>query len=209
MSVRLVAGYAFKYEPDWLIEDLRENLSWVDGFVSLNQRDRTDELWSPRSERVAALQSLARDIGAEWMLIMDPDERLEDRAEVVVRALIEHDPKARFTFNFRELFSPTEYRVDGVWGQKTRRRLFHLSQLRAPRMRVDLNIYHLKHIEPGNGALRSRVFQQANYWDNHRLGFEYLADEEGMVLESIPEGRGYRPAYDRPYRFEVPERLLD
>lgn len=205
--MRLVVGYAHKYEPSWLIDDLRENLSWVDGFVSLDQTDRVDELWSPRAERVRALQDLGRKVGGEWMMIIDPDERLEDDAEARIRELIDGDPKRRFTFQFRELFTPTHYRIDGVWGSKTRRRLFHLRQARAPRVLVDLNLYHLKHIEPENRALRARVHKQANTWDNHRLGFDYLADDKGMVLEEIPEGRGFQPAY-RPYRFQVPEELM-
>lgn len=207
--MRLVAGYAHKYEPAWLIEELRENLAWVDGFVTIDQTNRVDELWSVRAERVAELRRLGVEAGAEWMLIMDPDERLEDKAGRVIRKLIRNDPSLRFTFHFKELFTPTAYRTDGIWGRKTRRRLFHLHQPRNPRALIDLNIYHLKHIEEGNGALRARVFEQANTWDNHRLGFDYLADSKGMVLEEISPGRGFTPPYTRPYVFTVPEHLLE
>jgi len=39
---RIIAAFAYRYEPDWLIDDLRENLSWVDGFAELDDRDRSD-----------------------------------------------------------------------------------------------------------------------------------------------------------------------
>jgi len=39
---RIIAAFAYRYEPDWLIDDLREDLSWVDGFTELDDRDRSD-----------------------------------------------------------------------------------------------------------------------------------------------------------------------
>jgi hypothetical protein len=204
---RLVCAYARKYEPQHLVDDLRRNMSWVDGFVELDQRDRTDELWSPRAERVAELRRLAEEAGADWCLIVDPDERMEDDAESYVRWAVGDDPSVRHTFPFKELWTSDEYRVDGVWGLKTRRRLFHLRAPMSARRLAWARIYHLKMIEPANRAVRAAVHGQANTWDNKSLGFDYLAQEEGLVTERVPAGRGYSPPY-RPYRFEVPGELL-
>lgn len=208
MTQRLVCAYAHKYEPPWMIEDLRANLAWVDDFVALDQTDRATELWSRRDERVEQLRQLAVAAGADWCLIMDPDERFERSAEGEIRQAIEGDPTLRYRFPFLELFTPTEYRVDGVWGRKTRRRLFHLRSPMSRRVLLpDARIYHLKMIEPGNRALRARVHTQCNTWDNPNLGFDYLAEDAGAVLEPIPPGRDFQPPY-RPYHFEVPTELL-
>lgn len=206
---RLICAYARKYEPQFMVDDLRTNCAgFVDGFVELDQRDRVDELWSQRSERVAELRRLATEAGADWCLIMDPDERLEDRAGPAIRSVIEEDPGWRYTFPLLELFAPDRYRTDGPWGRKSRRRLFHVREpMKARILLTHVRMYHLKQIEPANRELRARVHKQENTWDNPRLGFDYLADDGGMVLEPVEPGRGYSPPY-RPYHFHVPERLL-
>lgn len=205
---RLICAYARKYEPDFMVDDLRANCGWVDDFVELDQRDRPDELWSRRDERVAELRRLAEVAGADWCLIMDPDERLEHSAEARIRQVIADDPTIRYTFPLLELFTPDLFRTDGPWGRKSRRRLFHLREPMSTRVRLeDVWMFHLKMIEPANRALRARVHNQCNTWDNPGLGFDYLADDRGAVLEPIPAGRGYSPPY-RPYHFTVPEELL-
>ena len=35
---RIIAAFAYRYEPDWMIEQLRQNLSWVDGFAEIGAR---------------------------------------------------------------------------------------------------------------------------------------------------------------------------
>ena len=204
---RLVCAYARKYEPAFMVEDLRTNCGWVDDFVELDQSDRASELWSRRDERVFQLRRLAENAGADWCLIMDPDERLEDGAEQRIREVIAGDPGLRYTFPLLELWTPDTYRTDGTWGRKTRRRLFHLTEPMRRRVLLDdVRMYHLKMIEPANRALRARVHNQCNTWDNPRIGFDYLADEDGLELAPLP-GRGFTPPY-RPYHFEVPEELL-
>lgn len=199
---RIIAAFAYRYEPDWLIDQLRENLSWVDGFAELNDRDRT-EPWRVRSERSAELKRLALEMEPDWIYWTAPDERLEDRAGRVLRRLARR-PHGRYTFALREMWAPDAYRVDGVWGRKRRSRFYRPGWRGAAARPLDLNIYHLKMIEPENRAERQRVHTLANTWDNRRRGFAYMTDERGLRLERIREGRGYSPPY-RPYRFEVPE----
>ena len=105
----IVAAYAFRYEPDWLIEELRENLSWVDGFAALDTRGHKD-VWVPRKERVEGMQALGREMGATWMLHLDPDERLQDGAEETLRKL-SRGSHPRYSLKMCELWTPDKYRV--------------------------------------------------------------------------------------------------
>jgi hypothetical protein len=196
---RIIAAFAYRYEPDWLIEQLRQNLSWVDGFAELDDRDAAG-LWGVRAKRTHRLMEIARAMEPDWILYTAPDERLEDRAAVVLRGLADSDA-TRYALNLREMWTPKQYRVDGVWGRKRRGRFFRPG-VHTETRHVDLNIYHLKMIEPANRAERARVHAIANTWDNKARGFDYMLDERGLRLGRIPAGREYTPAY-RPYVFDV------
>lgn len=205
----IIAGFAYRYEPDWMIDQLRENLYWVDGFVDYDTRDAT-EPWVPATKRTAELYKRARRLAGDrpcWFLQTAPDERFESLAiDESVRWAIDHWPTSRFSFNLRELYTPTAYRVDGIWGKKIRRRLYRLGPggpMGAQPVHLDFNIYHLKMIEPENRRRRAEVFKAHNHWDNKTLGFDYLTDESGLQTEEIPAGRGYDPAY-QTYEFSVP-----
>ena len=119
---RIIAAFAYRYEPDWLIDDLRENLSWVDGFAELNDRDRSD-LWGVRGDRTHRLMRIAMAMEPDWIFYTAPDERLEDRAATVLRRLAERGRHDRYSVRLREMWTPDRYRVDGVWGGKRRGRL--------------------------------------------------------------------------------------
>ena len=196
----IVCTFAFRYEPDWMIDQLYENVGWVDGFATWDTRGHPNP-WIPRKERARVLEEKARRMGADWLLVVSPDERLEPAAEGKLRRLAQK-PHDRYRFRVRELWTPTAYRVDGRWGNKTGEARFYRLGARRPVKTLDLNVYHLKMIDPANRAERVRVHKQWNDYDNRRVGFDYLADETGLALEEIPEGRMYQPPY-RPYRFEV------
>src|SRR5690554_5701090 len=76
-SPKLVAAFCYRYEPDWLIDQLFENLAWVDDFAVVNTRGHPD-VWVPRAERMLLMQREARRLDADWVLHLDPDERFED-----------------------------------------------------------------------------------------------------------------------------------
>ena len=206
----LLVGYAFRYEPDWLISELRENIDWADGFVVYDTRDAA-ETWVPAKQRTRVLYNLAVEWGRTagrkiWFLQTAPDERFEVGAGDVIHDAIAAHPTSRFTFRLRELWTPTAYRVDGVWGSKQRRRLYRLTSggpVGDTTVNLDVNLYHLKMIEPDNRRRRREVFTDHNTWDNRRQGFGYLTDEHGLMLEEIPKGRGFTPPY-RQYDFTVP-----
>ena len=196
---RIVAAFAYRYEPDWLVDQLRENLSWVDAFAELDDRERTG-LWGQRKPRSQELMRIALELEPDWIYWTAPDERLEDRGARLLRRLSD-GPRSRYVFHLREMWTPEEYRVDGVWGRKVRGRFFRPNGRGKARL-VDLNIYHLKMIEPANRQERARVHSIANHWDNRRRGFDYMTDERGLRLERIPDGRGFSPPY-RPYVFDL------
>jgi len=225
-KIKLVALFGIKYEPEWMVDQLIENLSgWVDDFAIFDTRDR-DELWIHEGEYRVALRDKAYAMNADWVLITSPDERWEDNAGDIIRPQIDDNKhKKILEFNLRELYTPTSYRVDGIWGQKVRRRMFPLrsgqqfayQEIQCPSfplgpdyriVRSDVNIYHTKMIEPENRALRAAVFNKLDP-NNRRqvIGYDYLDDESGMVLEEIEDGRNFYPPY-RPFRFEVPEKYL-
>lgn len=198
--MKIVGVFAYRYEPDWMVDQLRENISWVDNVVSWDTRDRS-EVWVPRAERVAVLQRRARKAGADFILHMDVDERLEDNSEGMFRWAADTG-RDRFGIRFLELWNEHQYRIDGVWGRKWRRRFYRVDGTDPTIHHLDVNLYHLKMIDPENRRHRVAVHKAHNTWDNRRRGFDYLLDETDMVLEDIPADRSFSPPY-RPYVFAV------
>lgn len=206
MSIAVI--YCRKYEPQHLVDELRANLAWADCFVERDERSQ-GELWSVRRERNQKLIRQAREESdADWFLLMDPDERMQNGAEDEIREATEGPIGFRYSFPLRELWTPDQYRTDGIWGQKTRRRLFHRTRPAPYRIfKLSSVMYHLKMIEPENRVLRAKVHNRANTWDNKKQGFDYLAEEAGLVLQQVLPHEGYYPPYT-PYKFSVPEELL-
>ena len=154
--------------------------------------------------------------GAEWIIAIDADERLEyefrGRAERVVQRGLSIGLTA-FGVHFRELWdSPLSFRADGIWGRKTQPRFFramadHLFDERpihgakAPLQGkvhgsfpiADLIIYHLRMVHrPDREARRlrnERFDPQARYQPG--IGYAYLTDETGLRLRPVPKRRGY------------------
>lgn len=245
-----MAVFGWKFEPEWLIRDMKRNLApWVDSFAVVDCRWRRSELWINEGHYRQLQRKAARWKRADWVLVTSPDERWEDGAGEIIRPLIDgKKDKVVYKFHLREMWTPTAYRVDKLWGRKLRGRLYpFLPEQRMSTRRIqsgptpiidgsyqvrllDLNIYHLKMIEPENRVLRAEVFEALDpdykhqtrdpaklSWRRRQLdpegvllreGYHYLYNEEGIELEEIPEGHGYSPPYTRPYRFEVPPRLM-
>ena len=215
---RLVAVYARRHEPQWLVDELRANLSpWVDGFAEVDDRARSaTESWGHEGALRARQWEAAREAGADWVLMVDPDERLEDRAGEAIRPLM-NGRDALYRLTLREMFQPTAYRVDGKWGLLRRTRLFPLREgqqmsakaIHAPavpvltnllRLDLDVNLYHLKMIEPANRQRRAVAYGRAEAQHGvRRRQWGALSQTHGMRLEQIPEGRQFTPGYSRPY----------
>lgn len=143
--------------------------------------------------------------------------------------------RCTISFPLREMWTPTAYRIDNGWAtKKPRARLFCLDlnarqsfgtkpihqgimprgcgccPQDAPRWRVRLpvNLYHLKNIEPLNRVARAAAYLSADPTFAHQAregkDWSWLYDEDGLELETIPPGQGFSPAYDRPYEFIQP-----
>lgn len=226
--VHLTATYKRRDEPQWLIDDLRENLApWVDQFVEV-QTDRDAPGWPDEGKLLAAQRDACRAAGASWVLFVDPDERIEDRAVSVVRpALARATTNLVFGFPLREMWTPTQWRTDGAWGEKMpRHRLFHLHEgqvfrtkpihcgvappsLRQNRIELDVAMYHLKNIEPENRVARAEAYLAADprfeYQRREGKDWSWLHDETDLTLAEIERGRGFTPPYVAgSYRFTVP-----
>ena len=224
---KIVAMLGWKYEPKWLLDDMIKNLEpWVDDFAILDCRGR-DELWIHEGDYRIALRKLAFEKKADWVFTTSPDERWEDNAKDVIRPLVEgHKDKIIFEFPLRELYKPDEYRTDGIWGEKTRRRLYPLyynqtmlyKPIQCPNVPkdpdyaiepVDINIYHLKHIEVENRQLRADVFKKLDPTNRFQgVGYDYLNENYGATFEKVDKRRGYSPEYKRKYIFKVPKKYL-
>ena len=211
---RVLGIYSFRFD-EHLVPALRANTApLVDGWISWDDRG-ADGPFSDETDRRYALLCAARAAGDEWVLTLDPDERIERRFRLRIRHAMATDANA-VTFALREMYTPRHYRVDGVWGEKRQARLLRVSDgitrpdadpgalhvpwtsfLRDPRMAASRhNVYHLKMIHPERRHARAALY---GLLDPERrmqaIGYDYLADETGIELHRIPLGRGYSPRH--------------
>lgn len=176
---RIMAVYGVRYEPQWLVDELRKNLSWVDELVVVDDRGRKGELWVHEAKyRQMQRNALIKAGIRPWdhVLVTSPDERWSDNAEEVIRPLIERRSRTIYRFPLREMWSPTRFRTDGMWGRKTRPRLYpflpgqrhHQGRIQtAPtplgsyrrRSVPSVSIYHLESIHPASRAERAIVYE--------------------------------------------------
>jgi hypothetical protein len=154
--------------------------------------------------------------GADWLLVVDADERVErrfrDRAE---RAITRGRLLGIEAFRVRmlELWdSPDEYRIDGPWAVKWPPRLWRaradhvfddrqLHGVKAPlqaRWRgrfplADLRMYHLGMLSADDRQARRRLYEQLDpdaRWQPG-VGYAYLTDERGLDLRRVAWSRGF------------------
>lgn len=234
----LLALFSARNEAYHLPHFLPHLAPYVDGFVALDDGStddtrrlldgqpkmldvlsnppRADDLELREPENRRRLLARARALGAGWAICLDPDERLELGAlrrlhELVRRAQAEN--KTLVNFRLRELWdSPFHYRVDGVWGRKTRMRLFAIPDPdtfqgaplhgpwhpdeRAPAGKVvhdGASIYHLKMIRAEDRVRRRELYERLDPGQRFQPveGYAYLTDETSLSLHAIPPWRAY------------------
>lgn len=182
----IILTYGVRSEPQWLVDQLRENCAWVDGFAEVDNRHQRGG-WAhegefKRAQRNAVLQASGG--AAAWALFLDPDERLERSAAEVIRRVVMSAPSGlAIGFPLREMWTPTAYRIDGPWAAKKPRRRMYLLDPGLPKSafphkpihcgvvpktitrRVTLEavrLYHLKNIEPRNRVERADAYYAAD-----------------------------------------------
>lgn len=154
--------------------------------------------------------------GADWVVCVDADERLERRFRARAERVIRRGGRLGFeayAVHLRELWdSGDRYRVDGLWGRKAVARLFRVRQdhefdpsplhgQKAPlQARVagryplaDLVIYHLRMVHPEGRLARRRRYEALDpdsEWQPE-LGYAYLTDERGLRLKRIKPARRF------------------
>jgi hypothetical protein len=171
-----------------------------------------DELEAARNHRT--LTEAAWSYGADWLLGIDPDERVERdfraRAESEIER-VERTGHDAMWVHFRELWDfPDRFRCDGIWGAKRKAclfrssrdhrfddRRFHSIWASMPDRdwpQADLLLYHLRMIRPEDRQTRVARFRRLDpdaVWQE--IGYDYLVDEEGLELSAIEPGRDYVP----------------
>ncbi len=217
--MKIIAVTSYRFDSDYL-EDYQKNLApLVDDYVI--DYDKDGVFFLEEGKQRKRLIDLAASKGADWVIVVDPDERLEKNATKKFKKIIENwrGEKIMLQVNFRELYTPDAYRVDGVWKNKTRIIAFpvfsdneysqaRIHTLKQPlnsdfrKINTHINLYHLKHINPRLRKHRKEIYEKLDPDNQYqKMGYNYLDDESGIKLKSIPFYRTYQPVY-REYRID-------
>lgn len=234
MSRKVVALLAFldeiRYLPGWY-----EHVAGrVDGVVALDDgsTDGGGEYAASRPETVRLIRvdpndkmgwdepgnrrvlvTAGQEVGADWFLTVDADERVGDRFWHDLDDIVgwaDREGVVACSFRLRELWDrPDQYRADGIWGRKTKAAFFRnlgaahqfdeaewhgewvpMQVWETPACQViDYDLYHLKMIDPAaRRARRARYEALDPRLSFQPVGYAYLTDETGIELRRIPPG---------------------
>jgi hypothetical protein len=190
---------------------LAESPLVLDLLKNLPSRPGWDEPSNHRRLVEAALRH-----GADWIIAIDADERLEREFRARAERVIQRGSAiglTAFGVHFRELWdSPRSFRVDGIWGRKTQPRFFRaradhqfderpMHGAKAPlqgKVRgsfpiADLIIYHMRMVQRQDREARRLRYERFDPQARCQpgIGYAYLTDETGLRLRSVPRRRGY------------------
>jgi hypothetical protein len=209
---RILAVFSYRFDAH-LVPALIENIDpLVDGWISFDDRSSKDVFSNEIVRRFQLLQA-AMDLGASWVLAIDPDERIEFSFVRNIREISFVEELDACSFSLREMYTSDLYRIDGIWGNKRQTRFLSLNKgivypndglhtqwsdfIPSPRVfATDFNLYHLKMICPRRRKARASLY---NYLDPHlryqSIGYDYLYDDAGAQFVQIPPGREYNPKH--------------
>lgn len=208
----VLAAFSYRYDAH-LVPDLLANLApVVHGWVALDDR-ASISVYSSEPQRRRALLAACRRLGADWILSIDPDERLEDGAAARMPLLTAATDRPIWKLDFFELFTQSHYRADGVWGGRLRQRLFPVTAdigvpdqvLHAtvfnyatprPVRHADLCLYHLRMMTPARRQLRRDLYATLDS-ERHmqKIGYDYLVDDRSARLVPISLDRTFSPPH--------------
>lgn len=175
----------------------------------LRSEYHADQDWPERENRIRLI-TRARELGADWVLCCDPDERFEIR---FLRKMKKITASGRncYVVHFRELWGNCrQYRSDGIWDQKQKDILFPLSstmtydyesnhhipwryrELNDKLVKLDYNLYHCKMIRSEHRVMRRDLYNKLDpELKMQPIGYDYLTETEGIQLKKIPFLRRY------------------
>ncbi|KAA3630907.1 MAG: hypothetical protein DWQ08_05545, partial [Proteobacteria bacterium] len=162
-------------------------------------------VWHETRNQRRLLEAAGRH-GADWLVVVDADERVEKHFRTRANAAIREAQSQGFlalSVKIRELWDGTNsYRCDGLWGHKRKASLFRFrpdhefdprpmhnywaplnSRVNGQFPHADLEFYHLRMVEPEDRRRRHERYRQLDpqlRWQPQ--GYDYLLDEEGIEL---------------------------
>jgi glycosyltransferase involved in cell wall biosynthesis len=163
--------------------------------------------------------------GAEWLVCLDADERVEREFRVRAERVIRRGRLlglSAYGVRIRSLWdSPDAIRVDGDWGRRFVPRLFRaqadhafddrpLHHFKAPMQArilgryfplADLEVYHLRMQHPADRIARRQKYERWDpdgRWQAREVGYAYLTDETGLRVRPIRPARHYAPQASAP-----------
>lgn len=177
--------------------------------------------WDEYINQVSLIKA-GRRHGADWFLCLDADERIEIRLSNDIRSLIvEADARKvdAFSLHLRDLWNDRfNYRVDGIWANRGRYRLFRnvnthtkfdprrlhrywlpleiLANIKNVGVAIPYAIYHLRMIRLEDRIARYERYTRIDPNNNQQQGYERLIDEVNLKLEPVPTDRDFYPEKD-------------
>jgi glycosyltransferase involved in cell wall biosynthesis len=171
---------------------------------------RTGVGWSEQPDLERLYEAVKND-GYDWILTADPDERLSvgflERMRVLTAMPL---TPVVYVLKLCECWdSADHYRTDGVWGTKIKSVLFSVPEkiamsdqrYHAPNYPLELygcevlltdRVYHLKMVRPEDRKARRDLYNAVDPECRfQQIGYDYLADHDGLVLTRIPESHEY------------------
>lgn len=157
------------------------------------------------------LLRVAQTEGASHVLCLDCDERLELGCLRGLRSWIAEMPNHALEVQLRDLWNGLDqYRTDPPWDSKRKVVLFPLkpfdkyypaNSLHQPWMPpgqdtpiwpTTFNLYHLGSQTPELRRARVAKFNAIDARKAWQADYDYIASENGLTVEKIPDGRNYR-----------------
>lgn len=179
--------------------------SKVHGFIYRGSRYSDQFAHEAQNRRI--LLNEADACGFTWVLTLDCDERLELQFLRDLRGICEGGEMAGYSLHVRDLWNtPMQYRTDGVWATKRKTILFNIGGTHkfdhpvglhqpwlntSPTADLGYNLFHMGSLTPELRAERVKRHEAADPTHKWQADYKYLAEETGLQLERIPEGRNW------------------
>ena len=224
---KIIAIFSFRYDAH-LVPDLIANITpIVHGYACWDDRGDHGH-HSNEPARRNALNAAAIDMGADWILGIDPDERLEIRAASRIPELTkDRTAHTALGFHLREMVRSDAWRCDGVWGQKSQVRLYPAHAVQKPLSKIlhgewfnatheykvrktGLHLYHLRHVARSRELARRDAYAAADPERRfNSVGYDYLTDERSIKIQVISDGRRFEPPHVDDGQLWGPEKVYD